>query len=89
MLSGRRRRFTDLASAQTFLDEHAGTPLRAMVEDRTLAADAASVHAALADKARRAQADEVFVLATGPTLAARIRSLELIAAIQAEAGAAR
>jgi luciferase family oxidoreductase group 1 len=79
MLSGRRRRFTDLAAADAFLAEHAGTPVRAMVEARTLAADAATVHARLADKVREAEADEVFVLATGPTLEARIRSLELIA----------
>jgi luciferase family oxidoreductase group 1 len=79
MLSGRRRRFTDLAAADAFLTEHAGTPVRAMVEARTLAADAATVHARLADKVREAEADEVFVLATGPTLEARIRSLELIA----------
>jgi alkanesulfonate monooxygenase SsuD/methylene tetrahydromethanopterin reductase-like flavin-dependent oxidoreductase (luciferase family) len=79
MLSGRRRRFTELASAETFLAEHAGTPVRQMVEARTLAADAAEVHARLVDKAREANADEVFVMATGPSLEARIRSLELIA----------
>ena len=79
MLTGHRRRFRDLASAETFLAEHAGTPVRAMVEARTLAADAAGVHAQLVAKASQAQADEVFVLATGPSLQARIRSLELIA----------
>ena len=83
MLSGRRRRFRDPADAQTFLDEHVGTPIRALVEGRTLA-DAPDVLAArLADKARRAQADEVFVMATGPSLETRIRSLELIAAARA------
>ena len=41
MLSGRRRRFRDLASADAFLAEHAGTPVLAMVESRSLAADAA------------------------------------------------
>jgi luciferase family oxidoreductase group 1 len=79
MLSGRRRRFSDLASAETFLAEHAGTPVRAMVEARTIAADARAVHARLADKAREANADEVFVMATGPSLDARIGSLKLIA----------
>jgi luciferase family oxidoreductase group 1 len=79
MLTGRRRRFSDLAGAEAFLDEHAGTPVRELVEARTIAADAPAVRARLADKARRAQADEVFVMATGPTPAARIRSLELIA----------
>ena len=81
MLSGRRRRFTDLESAETFLDEHAGTPVRALVEGQAIAADAATVHARLADKAERAKADEVFVMATGPSLEARIRSLELIAEV--------
>jgi luciferase family oxidoreductase group 1 len=85
MLSGRRRRFRDLAAAEIFLDEHAGTPVRQLVESRTLAADAAAVHERLVAKAREAQADEVFVMATGPSLAARIRSLELIAEAHAAA----
>jgi luciferase family oxidoreductase group 1 len=79
MLSGRRRRFRDLASADAFLAEHAGTPVLALVEGRTIAAEASTVHARLAGKARDAGADEVFVMATGPSLAARVRSLELIA----------
>jgi len=85
MLSGRRRRFTDLASAETFLGEHAGTPARQMVEARTIAADAPAVHARLVEKAREANADEVFVMATGPSLQARIRSLELIANVHRSA----
>ncbi|HEY3948853.1 MsnO8 family LLM class oxidoreductase [Phenylobacterium sp.] len=87
MLSGRRRRFRDLDAAETFLAEHQGTPVRALVEARTIAADAATVQARLADKARAAQADEVFVMATGPSLDARIRSLDLIAAAHAAAAA--
>lgn len=79
MLSGQRRRFRDLASADAFLAEHAGTPVQAMVEARTVAADATAVHSRLTEKAREADADEVFVMATGPSLDARIRSLELIA----------
>jgi len=79
MLSGRRRRFRDLAGADAFLAEHAGAPVLALVEGRSIAADAATVHARLADKAREARADEVFVMATGPSLDSRIRSLELIA----------
>ena len=82
MLTGHRRRFRDLASAETFLAEHAGTPVRQMVEARTVADDGPAVYAGLAEKARQAQADEVFVMATGPSLAARIRSLELIAQAQ-------
>jgi luciferase family oxidoreductase group 1 len=80
MLSGVRRRFRDLAAAEDFLIEHEGTPVRQLVEARTLAADPATIVAKLAEKARRAQADEVFVLATGPSLDARIHSLALIAA---------
>jgi len=79
MLLGHRRRFGDLASAETFLAEHAGTPVRALVEARAIAADPATVRAKLADKAREADADEVFVMAVGPSLDHRIRSLELIA----------
>jgi luciferase family oxidoreductase group 1 len=78
MLSGRRRRFTDMESAEAFLAEWAGTPLLADVEGRTIAGDAGSVRATLAAKAARAEADEVFVMATGPSLQARIRSLELL-----------
>jgi len=79
MLTGRRRRFRDLAAAETFLAEHAGTAVLALVEGRTIAADGPGVHARLVEKAREADADEVFVMATGPNLEARIRSLELIA----------
>jgi luciferase family oxidoreductase group 1 len=78
MLSGRRRRFTDVDSAESFLAEWAGTPLLADVEGRTIAGDAGSVRATLAAKAAHAEADEVFVMATGPSLQARIRSLELL-----------
>jgi luciferase family oxidoreductase group 1 len=80
MLSGHRRRFRELEAAESFLAEFAGTPLLGLVEGRTLAADASAIAARLAEKARRAQADEVFIMATGPSLETRIRSLELIAA---------
>jgi luciferase family oxidoreductase group 1 len=79
MLSGRRRRFTDIDSAEAFLAEWSGTPLLADVEGRTIAGDAATVRARLAEKAQTANADEVFVMSTGPSLALRIRSLELLA----------
>ena len=78
MLSGRRQRFTDIPSAEAFLVTWAGTPLLADVEGRSLAGDAAFIRGRLADKAAAADADEVFVMATGPSLAARIASLELI-----------
>jgi luciferase family oxidoreductase group 1 len=79
MLSGRRRRFRDLASAEALLEEHAGTPVRALVEARSITGDGSGVHGRLMDKVCEAGADEVFVMATGPSLDARIRSLELIA----------
>ncbi|WP_165844035.1 MsnO8 family LLM class oxidoreductase [Phenylobacterium kunshanense] len=79
MLSGRRRRFTDIEGAEAFLAEWKGTPLLAEVEGRTIAGDAATVRAALAAKAERTGADEVFVMSAGPSLEARIRSLELLA----------
>jgi hypothetical protein len=80
MLSGRRRRFPDIEGAESFLAEWAGTPLLADVESRTIAGDAAGVAGRLRDKAAACGADEVFVMATGPFLPERIRSLELIAA---------
>jgi len=81
MLSGRRQRFGDLASAERFLAEHADTAVLALVEARSIAADGLSVHTKLAQKALEAAADEVFVMATGPDLEARIGSLELIAQV--------
>ena len=78
MLSGRRRRFTDVETAEAFLAEWTGTPLLADVEGRTIAGEAAAVRATLEAKATASSADEVFVMATGPSLDRRIRSLELI-----------
>ena len=80
MLSGRRRRFTDVAAAEEFLASFAGTPVLADVERRSLTGDGATVRAGLAQKAAAAGADEVFVMSAGPSLAARIRSLELVMA---------
>jgi luciferase family oxidoreductase group 1 len=78
MLSGRRRRFSEIGEAEAFLAEWKGTPLLADIEGRTLAGDAAFIREKLAAKAAMADAEEVFVMATGPSLEARIRSLELI-----------
>lgn len=78
MLSGRRRRFMDVESAESFLAEWKGTPLLADVEGRTIAGDGRSVRAALEAKAAASGAQEVFVMATGPSLDERIASLELI-----------
>ena len=79
MLSGRRRRFPDVGSAEAFLAEWAGTPLLADVEARAIAGDPVQVCARLQAKADDAGADEVFVMSTGPSLEDRIGSLELIA----------
>lgn len=78
MLSGRRRRFTDVAGAEAFLAEWTGTPLLADVEDRTIAGSGETVRARLEAKAKASDAQEVFVMATGPSLKERIASLELI-----------
>jgi hypothetical protein len=51
----------------------------AMVEGRTIASDQMTVLGRLAEKTRTTGADELFVMATGPTLQDRIRSLELLA----------
>jgi alkanesulfonate monooxygenase SsuD/methylene tetrahydromethanopterin reductase-like flavin-dependent oxidoreductase (luciferase family) len=76
---GRRRRFTDPADAQSFLDEWAGTAVLADVESRTIAADPATVAAQLQAKADRHRRRRGLRHGHRPTLAARIRSLELIA----------
>ncbi|HLI66550.1 MAG TPA: MsnO8 family LLM class oxidoreductase [Caulobacteraceae bacterium] len=47
---------------------------------RRIRGDAKAVRETLAHKARHTGADEIFVMSAGPTLASRIRSLELIAA---------
>ncbi|WP_421932618.1 MsnO8 family LLM class oxidoreductase [Phenylobacterium sp.] len=77
-LDGERRRFTSIPEAQAFLAERAGDPRLAGVLARGIVGDAASVQARLDDKARTTGADEVFVMAVGPDLQSRIRSLELI-----------
>ena len=47
---------------------------------RRIRGDGATVRAMLADLIRATDADELFVMSAGPTLPARLRSLELIAA---------
>jgi luciferase family oxidoreductase group 1 len=49
---------------------------------RRIRGDAATVRAFLQEKADHTGADEIFVMSAGPTLASRIRSLELIAALE-------
>jgi luciferase family oxidoreductase group 1 len=52
---------------------------------RRFRGDGAAVRAYLAEKAAHTRADELFVLNAGPTLASRIRSLELIAPLMTTA----
>jgi luciferase family oxidoreductase group 1 len=75
---GQQRRFTDIAEAETFLAGLAGDPRLAALEARSIASDPATVREQLAKKAADAGADEVFILATGPALDVRLKSLELI-----------
>jgi len=79
MLEGRRQRFPAVEEAEAFLAERKGSPVLEMVESRTITGDQMGVLAALAEKTRKTGADELFVMATGPTLQDRIRSLELLA----------
>ena len=79
MLEGRRARFPDLAEAEAYLAARAGTPALQMVEANSITSDGPGVRRRLDEKARAANADEVFIMTSGPTLEARIRSLEQIA----------
>jgi luciferase family oxidoreductase group 1 len=78
-LEGRQQRFPTISEAQAFLDSRQGDPRLAAVMARGTTGEASAVRAALAEKAARSGADEVFVMSVGPTLETRIRSLELIA----------
>ena len=79
MLEGRRQRFPTVAEAEAFLAERRGSPALAMVEGRSITGDQMGVLGRLAEKTRTTGADELFVMATGPSLQDRIRSLELLA----------
>jgi luciferase family oxidoreductase group 1 len=78
MLEGERRRFGDVAEAAAYLADRSASPVLQMVEARTIAGDQMGVLGRLAEKTRTSQADELFVMATGPSLEHRIRSLELL-----------
>lgn len=77
-LFNQRRRFRSIPEAQAFLAEHADDPRLEGVMARGIVGDAPTVRAGLAAKAESTGADELFVMAVGPTLETRIRSLELI-----------
>lgn len=78
-LDGERRRFRSIPEAQAYLAERAGDPRLAGVMARSIVGDAETVRRRLAEKAAATGADELFVMAVGPTLETRIRSLELLA----------
>lgn len=77
-LDNERRRFRSIPEAQAFLAERADDPRLPAVLARAIVGDGPSVRAGLAAKAKAADADELFVMAVGPTLQSRIRSLELV-----------
>jgi len=79
MLEGRRQRFPDVDAAEAFLAERKGSGVLELVESRTITGDQMAVLGRLAEKVRTTGADELFVMATGPTLEDRIHSLELLA----------
>jgi luciferase family oxidoreductase group 1 len=76
-LDNERRRFRSIPEAQAFLAERADDPRLAGVMARAIVGDGSDVRARLAAKAQAANVDELFVMAVGPTLESRIRSLEL------------
>ncbi len=79
-LDGERRRFRSIPEAQAFLAERTDDPRLAGVMSRAIVGAPAEVKGRLDEKARLTGADELFVMAVGPTLETRIRSLELIKA---------
>ncbi len=79
MLEGRERVAQSIDEAAAALAQRAGDPVLAGIIARSITGEAGAVRQALADKAASSGADEVFVMASGPTLETRIRSLELIA----------
>lgn len=72
--------FPDLATAHQRLTEKAGHAMIAESAGRSIIGDGPQVRAGLAAKLDECRADELFVIAAGPTLADRIRSLELMLA---------
>lgn len=79
MFEGRERVPQSIEEALAALETRKGDPVLEGIIGRSITGDAATVRRALADKAAYVGADEVFVMASGPTLESRIRSLELLA----------
>jgi luciferase family oxidoreductase group 1 len=72
--------FPDVATAEKRLADKAGHAMIAEAAGRSIIGDGAHVRAGLAAKLASTKADELFVIAAAPTLADRIRSLELMIA---------
>ncbi len=77
-LTGREVLPPPVDEAVAMLAGREGDPVLADIVARSITGDAAGVRTALAAKAAATGADEVFVMASGPTLESRVRSLELI-----------
>lgn len=77
-MTGQRRRFPVIPEALAYLAEFEGHPELAAIQARSIVGDAAAVRQRLEAKAQASGADEIFVMASGPSLESRIRSLELI-----------
>jgi alkanesulfonate monooxygenase SsuD/methylene tetrahydromethanopterin reductase-like flavin-dependent oxidoreductase (luciferase family) len=76
---GLKEAYPSLRVAERRLADHAGHKAIAEAEARALVGDGATVRAGLAAKLAETTADEIFVIAAGPTLADQVRSLELMA----------
>jgi alkanesulfonate monooxygenase SsuD/methylene tetrahydromethanopterin reductase-like flavin-dependent oxidoreductase (luciferase family) len=77
---GERPRFAQIEDALALLDARRDDPRLASVIARAIVGDPDTVRRGLAAKAEATGADELFVMAVGPDLASRVRSLELIRA---------
>ncbi|HYE44637.1 MAG TPA: MsnO8 family LLM class oxidoreductase [Caulobacter sp.] len=75
---GLHEAFPTLEAAEARLADRAGHPSIARAEARSLVGDGPTVRAGLAAKLADTGADEIFVIAAGPTLADQVRSLELM-----------
>ncbi|MFN9033445.1 MAG: hypothetical protein ACK5WU_06880, partial [Alphaproteobacteria bacterium] len=75
---GERPRFARIEDALAFLEARRDDPRLAGVIARAIVGDPDTVRRGLAAKAEATGADELFVMAVGPDLDSRVRSLELI-----------
>ena len=77
---GERPRFAHIEDALAFLQARRDDPRLAGVIARAIVGDPDTVRQGLAAKAEATGADELFVMAVGPDVNSRVRSLELIKA---------